>query len=289
MPVSIITDSVACLPGSLVEKLGITVIPLEIIHRGKVYRDGVDMSPSEFYKLLEESDVLPTTTAPTPLMYSDVFEKKLALGKEVLVICPSTRLTHVFTSASLAADMVREKSPDAPIRIIDSGTAAGAEGLVVLDAAAFASSAGVSLMDVENRVQKVMREVHLLAYIDTIDYLAKSGRVPYILAWANSLLKIKPVIELLPSGKGVVPLGRSASSKHAVNKMIEIIKKRTNGLSLRVIVHHTNAPADAELMAESIVNKLDCDKLYIQDFTPVMGVHTGPGLVGVAYCVAQVP
>jgi DegV family protein with EDD domain len=283
LPVRIITDSVACLPRDLAIEKGITVVPLEIVYQGRVYKDGVDISASQLYETLSTSKVMPTTTAPPPQVYLDEYEKLWNEGKEILVVCPSKKLTHVHVSASVAAGMLREKNPGATIEVLDSGTAAGAEGFVALDLAAAAVKKKLSLAELSKLASKVMEKAHVLVFIDTIEYLARSGRVPYILAWANALLKIKPLIELLPMGRGVVPVDRVRTRQRALQRVLEILEERTKGLPVRVMVHHTNASHEAAELARQVKERMGLDTVYTEDFTPVMGVHTGPGLVGVSY------
>lgn len=283
MPVSVVTDTVACLPGEIVDKYRVTVVPLEIIYKGRVYKDGIDMTPSEFYEILKTASALPTTSAPAPQTYLDVYEKLVAQGNEVLIICPSTKLTRCYESAVLAMKMLHEKIPGAPVEVLDSGTAAGAQGFVVMDAADEALRNSKNLADVSRIAKMTMQRVHVLVFLDTIEYLAKGGRVPYILAWFNSLLKIKPVVELMPLGKGVIPVSRARTRQKALQRVIDILKERTRGRKARIMVQHTNAIEEAESLAEEVKSLFNGTDILIQDFTPVMGVHTGPGLVGVAF------
>ena len=286
MPVKIVTDSVACLPQEVVERYDIKVIPLEIIYNEQVYKDGVDITSAEFYRMLRDSKELPTTSAPPPEVFLDVYEQLIGAGNEVFVVCPSTKLTHVYVSASIAAETLSKKSPGSQIRILDSGTAAAAEGFVAVDAAKAAAD-GKTLADIQQIVQKTMKEVHVLACIDTIEYLARSGRVPYILAWANSKLKIKPIIELLPLGEGTALVDRVRTKQKAIDRVFEILEKRVEGLRVRIAVQHTDSHDEAEYLANKIKSGLNCEEVWIQDFTPVMGVHTGLGLVGVSYSASS--
>ena len=288
MPVSIVTDSVACLPDTIVKEYGISVVPMEIVYKGRTYKDGVDMSPREFYELLSKSDILPTTSAPTPKAFLDVYQKLAGDGCEILVICPSTKLTHVYSSATIARDMLRDKMAGAVVEVLDSGTAAGGQGFVVVDAVE-AAAKGKDLPGVKREAEEAMKDVHVVAFFDTIDYLARSGRVPYILAWANSLLKIKPLVELLPLGKGVVPLDRVRTREKALLRVMDILEKRVSGINARVVVQHTNALHEAHRLAQLVGSRLGLEDVAIHDFTPVMGVHTGPGLLGVSYSTYHAP
>jgi len=279
-----VTDTVSCLPDEIMHRYDVIVVPLEIVHRGKIFRDGIDITSAQFYEILATSKELPSTSAPPPEVFKEIYDRLTKQGHDILVICPSTKLTHVYESALIAANMMKEIHPGIKLHVMDSGTAAGAQGLVVYAAAAAAFS-GDDLSTVLALAQEAMRGVHVIVCLDTLDYLARSGRVPSLIAKANTFLKIKPIIELLPLGKGVVPVSRVRTRLRAIDKVIEILRKRSGGNALKVIVQHTNAEQDANMLAKRIQSELMCNELYIKDFTPVMGVHTGPGLLGVSFCL----
>ncbi|MDD5313264.1 MAG: DegV family protein [Dehalococcoidia bacterium] len=284
MGVAIVTDTVSCLPGEIIQRYKVTVVPLEIVHQGKIFRDGIDITPAQFYEILSTSKELPSTSAPPPEVFKEIYDRLSKQGHDILVICPSAKLTHVYESALIAANMMQEVHPGIKLHVMDSGTAAGAQGFVVYAAAA-AAFHGDDLSSVLNRAQEAMRGVHLVVCLDTLDYLARSGRVPSLIAKANTFLKIKPIIELLPLGKGVIPVSRVRTRLRAMDRVVEILHERSGSNTLKVIVQHTNAEQDANMLAKRIQSELICNELYIKDFTPVMGVHTGPGLLGVSFCL----
>jgi DegV family protein with EDD domain len=285
--VAIVTDSTACLPSELVEKYGIDIVPMEFIYQDRVYRDGVDMSPSDFYRLLATANKLPTTSAPSPTTYFEVLKKTAKKARSILIIAPSAKLTHAYDSAMAAAEMGREKLP-ATIEVLDSGTAAGAQGLVVL-AAARAMTLGERLEKILNAAKAIMPVVHLVAFIDTLCYLAKGGRVPYIAAWASQLLEIKPIFELLPLSGGAIPLDKVRTRAKAIKRLKEIVLERADRKPMHAIVLHSAALQEAEKLKEHIASTSNCVEIYVRDFTPVMGVHTGPGLLGVAFYFDKAP
>lgn len=279
--VAIVTDSTVCLPPELVEKYGIEIVPMEFIHEGKVYRDGVDMSPSDFYRMLAKSKKLPTTSAPSPGTYFEVLKRVAKRTKSILIIAPSAKFSHAFDSARAAADMGKEKL-QAVIEVLDSGTAAGAQGFVVL-AAAKAAAMGENLSRVLDAARRLMPLVRVVAFIDTLRFLAKGGRVPHVAAWASQLLKIKPVFELLPMSGGATPLDKVRTRARAIERLTEILRERTDRKPMHAIVLHSNALEEAEKLKDDIAARFNCVEIYVRDFTPVMGVHTGPGLLGVAF------
>jgi len=279
--VAVVTDSTACLPGMLVKKYEIEIVPMEFALDGKVYRDGVDITPLEFYKFLSRVKELPTTSAPSPATYFEVIKKVAEKTKSVLVVTVSTKFSHAFDSAKAAIMMTKEKLSGIDVEVLDCGTAAGAQGLVVL-AAAKAAAFGESLARVVEVARVLMPKVHLVAFIDTLRYLAKGGRVPEVAAWASSLLKIKPVFELLPLWKGV-SVCRVRTRSQAIERLVDLLREKADRKPVHVIVMHTNVLDEAEKLKERIALEFNCVEIYVVDFTPVMGVHTGPGLLGIAF------
>ena len=281
--VAIVTDSSACLPGELVSKYQIEIIPMEFVHEGKVYRDQIDITPVQFYELLARAKELPTTSAPSPGTYFEVFRKVVERAKAILVVTPSATLTHAFDSAKAAAQISKETMPDVAIEVLDCGTAAGAQGLLVLASARAEARENKSLSQVAEVARNLMHKVHLIAFIDTLHYLVKSGRVPQLVDWANSLLKIKPIFELQPLGKGATPLNKTRTKPKAIEQLIELVRERAGKNPVHCIVMHTNVLEEAEKLKERMITEFNCVEAYVVDFTPVMGVHTGPGLLGAAF------
>ena len=282
--VTVITDSAACLPGEVAERYGIEIVPMEFIHEGRTYRDGVDITAAAFYDLLSRSRTLPTTSAPSPNSYLRAFKAAAEKGSHILTITPATRFTHAFESARAAAEMSREKMPAVSVEVLDCGTAAGAQGFIVMAAARAALLNNDPSLPLQ-AARGLMPKVRLIALIDTLNYLAKGGRVPHAVAWANSLLRIKPIFELLPSGKGATPLDRVRIRPKAIDRLVQILRERSQGNSVHIIIMHTNVLAEAEELKQRISSDFDCAEIYVTDFTPVMGLHTGPGLLGLAfYC-----
>ena len=280
--VAIVTDSTLCLPQDLIDNYDIEIVPMEFIYEGKAYRDGIDISPPEFYELLSKANKLPTTSAPSPGNYFKVLQKIVKKTSEILIITLSAKFSHAFDAARTAAELCKERLPNTVIEVLDCGTAAGAQGFVVLEAAKKAAQ-DMSLDQVLAAARQIMPRVHVIAFIDTLVYLAKGGRIPYIAAWASQLLDIKPLFELVPLSGGAIPVGRVRTRARAIKRLMDILRERTDRKPMHAIVLHTNAPAEAEKLKKRIITEFNCIEIYLRDFTPVMGVHTGPGLLGLAF------
>jgi len=279
--VAIVTDTTACIPQEQVERYDIELAPMTITFGDKVYRDGIDISPTKFYALLQQTEKLPTTSHPSPATFLNAYRNISQRAQSILCITISSNFTATLNSAKLAVEMAKTALPNVVIKVLDCGTAATAQGLVVL-AAAKAAASGKNLNEVIETTKSIMSRVHLFAALDTLHYLIKGGRVPQAAALVNSLLKIKPIFTLNHGEAHTVALPRTIPSamKHIL-KMME--KKAVKGQPLHVAVMHADAPDKAVTLRNRIASQFDCAELFITEFTPVMGVHTGPGLLGVAF------
>ncbi len=279
--VGIVTDTIACLPRELVEEYGIVVVPINIIIDDRVYRDEVDITPSEFYRMLREAKTLPTTSAPSPLAYVEAYRQASQKADSVLCIALPPELTMVFQSATTAKEMAAEELPNVAIEVLDCRTVAGAQGLLTLEAAR-AAAAGQSLGDVVKVAQDMIGRVHLIAMLDTLDYVARSGRVPALVAKAGSLVQIKPFLTVSQGKARLLTVVRTR--RRGVEHLLEMMRQRTEtNRQTHVIVHHADALEEAEGLRDRISAEFRCAEIYVKDFTPVMGIYTGPGLLGLAF------
>lgn len=279
--VAIVTDSVACLPVGLVEKYGIEVVPIQVIFGDKAYQDGIDITPRQFYAMLRKAEKLPTTAASLPGPVLEAYRKASQRASNILCITLSARFSGMFNSAMLAMEMAKEALHDVIIKVLDSRTAAAAEGFVVL-AAARAAASGKSLTVIAETAKDVMQRVNLLAMLDTLYYLVKGGRVPKAAAWATSLLKIKPILTV-KDGEAH-PVTNPRTTLGAMKRMLELMgQKIVKEQPLHVAVMHADALDRAIALRDEISSQFDCAELFITEFTPVMGAHTGPGLIGIAF------
>jgi len=281
--VAIVTDTTACTPKEQAEKYGIEVVPVEFIFGDKSYRDGIDMSPSEFYTRLRQAKRLPTTSGSLPTPFLEAYGKASQKASSILCITLAAGLSGMFNSAQMAKGMAKETLPDVRIEGLDCRTAAAAQGLIVL-AAARAAAQGKDLTEVVATARSVMQRVNLFATLDTLFYLVKGGRVPKAAALASSLLKIKPIFTI--NSGDAHPVTNARTIQGAMKRISKIMQQKVvKGQPLHVAVMHADALDKAITLRNRISSQFDCDELFITEFTPVMGVHTGPGLIGVAfYC-----
>jgi DegV family protein with EDD domain len=280
--VAVITDSTACLPKELTEQYKIHIAPTEIIFNGRSYWDEIDITAAEVYTALPKLERLPTTAPPSPGYYVEMFKRMSEEAQDILCITLSKKFSTLYNTAQTAAGMAKEVLPNVSIEVLDSQTAAGAEGLVAV-AAAKAANSGKELAQVVQVAKSMMPRVHMIALIDTLHYLVKSGRVPQAAAWAASLFSIKPIIQILPLSGEASLVERVRTKQKAVDHLFEIVRERVNNNPLHAIIMHTNVLEEAYNLRERICSEFNCVESYIKDFTPVMGIQTGPGVLGIAF------
>lgn len=279
--VTVVTDTTACVPREYVAEYNIEVVPVHLIIDDKSYRDGIDITPTEFYTHLRQAKKMPTTSSSSPTPYLEAYRKASQRSRNILCLTEPSKFSAMFDSAGVAADIARDSLPDVTIDVMECTTAAAGQGLVTL-AAARTAAQDKSLNEVKETANSVMSRVNLLATLDTLHYLARSGRVPQAAAMVNNILNIKPVFTLNHSDAHTVALPRTMKSatKRMLKLMEPMVKK---GQPLYVAVMHADAMEQAASFKEKVASQFDCEEIFITEFTPVMGVHTGPGLIGVAF------
>jgi DegV family protein with EDD domain len=285
--VTIVTDTTACVPEEQVRKYGIEVVPVQLIFGEKTYRDGIDISPTEFYSRLRREKNMPTTSSSSPEPYLEAFENASRKANSILCLTEPRKFSAMFNSASVAMETAKKTIRDAVIEVIECSTAAAGQGLVAL-AAARAAALDKNLEEVCEIARNIMSKTNIFAMLDTLHYLAKSGRVPQAAALVNSVLNIKPIFTLNHSDAHTVAVPRTIRS--AIKRILKLMDSHIDkALPLHVAVMHADAPQHAATLKKSISSQFDCSELFITEFTPVMGVHTGPGLFGVAYYSDEPP
>jgi len=268
--VAIVTDSAAALPGELAARYGVTVVPMWLSVDGVPEPEG----KRSLERLLAASDV--TTSAPTPGEFETAIKETRARADDVLVLTIASSMSATHQAALVAGSAV-----GGPVRVIDTKTAGGAQALVVL-AAAEAAAAGAPLEKVEARAREVIERVRLVATMPSLDHLVRSGRVPGVAAWAGRRLGINPLFEF---DRGQVRALRPALSRQAAfERMLALVDRgRVDGARLHVAALHALAVDAADELLDRVRVLEHPTTAFVAEFGPVMVVHTGPGLAGVAW------
>lgn len=280
--VAVVTDSSACLPADLLGEYGIIVVPLSFLLNGELYRDG-DLSPAEFYRRLSAARGPIATNAPAPGEFIEAFRKAQERGAEaVLCLTLASEFSGTHSSAVNAARMAQTELPGLSIEVADSGALAMAHGFAVL-AAARVAAAGGSLEEAAAAARDVAGRAQMVGALETMRFLARGGRVPWIVHWAASLLRIKPVLAF--SGGRVRAVARARTMVRAMNRMLDYMAANLKpGEPVYAAVMQAGAPDRAEDLARRVQERFAPAQLLMTEFTSVMGIHTGPGFVGLAFC-----
>jgi DegV family protein with EDD domain len=280
---AIVTDSVAQVPPDVLRQLQIAVVPLTIQIDGETYLDGIDMSPSELYRRMRHEGARPTTTAPSLGLFQESFRNCLDQGAEaVLCITISSQLSSTYSAACLAAAQVQAECPDRVIEVLDSREVAIVEGFVVM-AAARAAAEGKTLAEVLETAREAGRRSGLVATVETLDYLARNGRIGKASYLLGSMINIKPLLTINDDGF-VAPVGKVRGENRAMEAMVDHLVEQVQGYQkLKVAVIGADAQERAARLEGLLKAKLEPDEILHSEFTPVLGVHTGPGMVGLAY------
>jgi len=280
--VAVIADSTCCLPSELVEKYGIFLVPIFIIYKGNSYRDGIDMSPGEVYTIMRRRKDLPTTSTPSAGDFLNVYRQLSQEAESILCITLTSLQSKTFEAAVLAKEKAKEVIPDTAIEVVDSRAVAGALGFVVLEAARVASQ-GADLPQVATAARSMIGRVNLLAMLDTLYYLARTGRIARAAAWAGAVLNMKPVVEHSTAIGETTPVARPRTMAKAVKLMLELMAERVGDSTVHVIVHHADELEEGEKLKAEVGSRFSCAELYLTEFTPGMGVHAGPGILGISF------
>ena len=222
----------------------------------------------------------PTTAAPSPQAFFEALRLAAEGADSVLCITVSRRFSTAYDSAVLAVDMARTCLPRSAVSVLDCGTAAGGEGLVAL-AAQRSADGGAQLQDVEAAAQAAARAVRLVAYVDTMYYLWRGGRVPGIAHAGASLLSIKPIFEM--SNGRINRRMPSRTARSARRRLLDIVAVNVADAPATICVMHAGVPDEAAQLEDALSVAVDCREIYVAEFSTVMSTHIGPGALGIAY------
>jgi DegV family protein with EDD domain len=276
--VVVVTDSTAYVPPELVQRHGMIVAPLYVNWNGKTYRDGVDITLTEFYSRLRTSRTLPTTSQATPDDFRKIFSMLLSDGCEVLGVFISQTLSGTLESARQA----KQTMPGAPIELVDSRTSAMALGFIAL-AAARAAEQGASLADTTETARRAMRQTNVLFVVDTLEYLHRGGRIGGAKRFLGTALNLKPLLTLVDGRVEAVETVRT--KRKATERMLDLIAADVDGLRpLRMSPLHAFAREEGEALAKTVDARFRPEECILSEVSPAIGTHVGPGTIGVAYC-----
>ncbi len=274
----IVTDSAADIPAAELQLFGVVEAPLYIqFPEGEV--SSADISADAFYDRLQAMrPALPTTAQPSSGVFAQLYQQVAETDKEILSVHISSGLSGTSQAAQLGAAQV---APDAHVTIWDTMTLSGGQRFQVL-VAATAAQAGWPLAAIQQRLADIRAKTEVIYTLETLEYLARGGRIGRVQALAGAVLKIKPIIHVEHSDGKYSTVGKNRNISQALATIVEHLHGVYGNTALWVTVLHGQFAQQADALANLLIGKLNVARLETMRISPVLGVHTGPGIVGAA-------
>jgi fatty acid kinase fatty acid binding subunit len=273
LAIKIVADSTCDLTPDMAQDLGVTIVPLHVIFGDASYRDGIDITAEEFYEMLVKSRQLPTTSAPSVGDFQEVYTRLLDEGHSVVSIHLSGKLSATVRMAQAAADSLKQPGR---IAVVDSQSVSLGIGFAIMEAAA-AARAGASLEEARAAAESIPRRLYILFMVDTLEYLRRGGRIGRARAYLGTILKIKPILSIREGE--LFPVERVRTRSQGVERIIQAAVRHQN-VKMAAVAHSTT-PDEAELIRGRLAVAFPHAQVFVARFTPVLGTHGGPGVVGI--------
>jgi DegV family protein with EDD domain len=274
MAVAIVSDTCHYLPRELIAEQGIHEVSLYVHMRGETMRESEISDYDAYYARLHNLSELPTTSQPSIGDFLGVYEPLLEDGRDIVSIHLAGGMSGTFRSAEQAREQLGPRADR--VHVVDSATACGGEGLLLLAAAA-AVRDGADARAVADRARRARQELKMWFAIDTLEYLRRGGRIAGAQAWLGSALKIKPILTVESE---ITPVERVRTSKRAFERMVDLLRTCREAGADGWMVQHIQAPDQARELAARGSEIMSCEPRVISEIGPVIGTHVGPGLLG---------
>ena len=279
MAIKIVTDSTSYIADEYIKKYDINIVSLNVIINGVSSRE-IDIENEVFYEEIRNSKEIPKSSQPIPEEMLNTFREIVEDGDSIVGIFLSSKMSGTYSNANMIKDMILEDYPDAEIHILDSKTNCMQMGFAVIEAARTASE-GKSINEVINAANHVINNSRFLFTPETLEYLKKGGRIGGAAALFGNVLQIKPILTVVNGETSVFKKVRTR--KKAIEEIVKTVLEEIESKGLGdIVVHHINCQEDGLKLAKALENKLG-KKVDIQSIGPVIGVHVGPGSIGIAY------
>lgn len=283
--VMIVTDSTANIPPNAIDGNPVQIIPLQLIWGDKIYRDGVDISPTEFYQKLKNAKVLPTTSQTTPEEFKQVYMQLLDEDYDILSIHLSAKLSGTLDSAIQA----KKAFPGKQIELVDSESTSMAMGFQALAAARMAATGG-SLHDCKVVAEKAKKQTGVYFALNTLEFLQRGGRIGGAAAFLGTVLNLKPLLELRDGEIEAVDKVRTFSK--TLDRLLDLVSAKLENEPgpVRLCAIHGDSLNEANQLLARAIARFDSSlvtEALISDVSPVIGTHAGPGALGLAFMIGM--
>ena len=277
MKIKIITDSTSYLDKEYIDKMDITVVPLNYVFDGEEYKEGLKGEFHEFYSKLQSTEYFPTTSQPAVGDFAAAYDEALKSYDQIVVVTLSSKISGTYSSAQMAAEMVDPEN----IKVVDSLGAAATLGFLAEDAVEMAK-AGLDADQIRQELEKRKKNLGIVLTTDTLEYLSRGGRLSSFQAGIGNILSIKPVIRLIQGELQLVEKIRGR--KKALSRLMTYIPEGVERISL---CHVTNAE-EAEKISQTLQQAYPGARITIDELGPVIGAHLGPKTLGICYSHGEI-
>ncbi len=274
--VAIVTDGACSLTPGQGEELGIYVAPVYVNINDQTYRAGVDLEASEFYRMMRASKKLPTTAQPTASDFINLYTKLADEVDEIVTVV----ISHHMSATLQSAEMANEQFSKVPVHIIDSESVSLGLGMMAI-AAAQAAAQGQDAQAIMRLVENIKHRINVIFTVDTLEYLHKGGRIGGATAFLGSALSIKPIL-YIKDGR-IEPLEKQRTRKRSIARLLDLMESKVGSSEVHVAILHGNIPDEAKELEQKIRSKFNCVELFTSEMGPVIGVHAGPGTLGLVF------
>ena len=274
--VQVVTDSTSDIRQEDAERAGITIVPAYVFFGEEQFRDGVTISGAEFYRRLEQRSVVPKTAQPSPQDFADAFSKLAPTGP-VLVLTVSSKMSGTYNSALIGRDMALKDHPDGVIEVVDSLLVAMGLGILA-QAAAEKARGGATIEEIAEWARDTASRTKIYFAVDTLEYLARGGRIGKAQRFLGGLLSVRPVLEFRDGEVHPLERVRSRAKAHALLESYAYASGKPERLAFATTTDHERASE----MADRAKSQMGLDDVPVFTIGAAVGTYAGPGCVGVA-------
>ena len=278
--VAVVTDGACSLTLEQANEYGIHMAPIYVNIDDKTYIAGVNLGGPEFYQLQRASKKLPTTAQPTAADFVNIYDKLADEVDEIITVV----ISHHMSATIQSAEMANEQFKKIPVHIVNSESVSLGLGMISL-AAARAAGQGQDAQSILKLVDDIKKRLNVIFTVKTLEYLHKGGRIGGGTAFLGSALDIKPILYL--SNGRIEPLEKQRTRNRSLSRLIELMKEKVGDQPVHVAILHGNIPDEAQQFEHSIRDQFNCIEMITSDMGPVIGVHAGPGTLGLVFYTAE--
>lgn len=274
--IAILTDSACDLPDHIINEYQIKVLPLKIIYPDQEYSDRVDIQPDEVYSRMPEE--IPTTSMPC---LEEIRQAINGLREQGFTHLLSVHLSSGLSGTYQAVKLIAQDIDDMVVKVVDTKTLSMATGWMVLDAASNIAK-GLSFDKVVENLNNLQPKVHIFYVLETLEYLRRGGRIGSVAAMLGQFLNLKPIISVNEEGK-YFTFAKAKGRRKSIDKLAQIIEQTIQDKQIKLAVMNGGAKQEFDKLVERLRTLPNVKELITSDISPALGVHTGPGLLGVCY------